>query len=301
MRLRKKKALQENTATGIISDVDLRSPAYKIVYGCIIAILIVICIFTIFPTLWIFMSAFKDMKEFLSVPPTIIPRSFEPGKIIEVWKIAHFGTHLKNSVIIIAGVLICSVVFNGMAGYVFSKLKPLGSGLVYKLIFFTMLLPTSMNLIPLYAEFVKFPVLGINLTGTYIPLWMMGAISAFNILLFRSFFNSISTSIIEAARMDGASDFGIFIKIILPLSKPIVMVVSIFAITGAWGDFLWPFMILKNEMLQPVSVMLYNIQAQLSADKYMVVMMFSIVPPLIIFLCLSKQIMGGVTIGGVKG
>ena len=298
--LSKKKKAVENISTRLINDMDIKKPEYKIIYVIIVLFLLLMCMITILPTLWVFASAFKSTKEFLAVPPTIIPRSFEPEKVIQVWGNVNFLRYLRNSVILIAGDLVCSICFNGMAGYVFSKLKPAGSAFIYRLIFITMLLPTSMNLIPLYSEFVKFPLLGINITGTFMPLWMMSAFSAFNIMLFKNFFDSIPMSIVEAARIDGESELGIFAKIIIPLSKTIVMVVAIFTIVASWGNFMWPFLILKKETMQPVSVMLYNMQSQLSVDKYMVVMMLSIIPPLIVFLCFSKQIMSGMTLGGVK-
>ena len=296
----KTKAVNESVSTRLISDSDMKRPVYKIIYFLIIAFLVGMCMLTILPTLWIFASAFKSTKEFLAIPPTIIPRSFEPGKIIDVWQNVNFFRYLKNSGILILGDLVCTIVFNGMAGYVFSKLKPAGSNFVYRLIFLTMLLPTSMNMIPLYSEFVDFPILGINITGSFIPLWMMASFSAFNIMLFKNFFDSVPTSIVEAARIDGQTEIGIFTKIIIPLSKPIIMVVSIFPIVAAWGNVMWPYLVLKKETMQPVAVMLFNMQSQLSVDKYMVVMMLSIIPPLVVFFCFSKQIMGGMNLGGVK-
>ena len=297
----KKKVVQNNAAAvRLISDSDMKRPAYKLIYCIITAFLVFMCMLTILPTLWIFASAFKNTKEFLQVPPTIIPRSFEPEKVIQVWKNINFFRYLKNSLILIVGDLTCTIIFNGMAGYVFSKLKPVGSRLIYRIVFITMLLPTSMNMIPLYSLFVKFPILGINITGNFIPLWMMSAFSAFNIMLFKNFFDSVSLSIVEAARIDGKGEMGIFTRIIIPLSKPIIMVVAIFTIVASWGNFMWPFLILKKETMQPVAVMLYNMQSQLSVDKYMVVMMLSVIPPLVIFFCFSRQIMGGMAIGGVK-
>lgn len=296
----KTKAVNESVSTRLISDNDIKRPVYKIIYFLIVAFLVGMCMLTILPTLWIFASAFKSTKEFLAIPPTIIPRSFEPGKIIDVWKNVNFFRYLKNSGILILGDLVCTIVFNGMAGYVFSKLKPAGSNFIYRLIFLTMLLPTSMNMIPLYSEFVNFPILGINITGSFIPLWMMASFSAFNIMLFKNFFDSVPTSIVEAARIDGQTEIGIFTKIIIPLSKPIIMVVAIFTIVAAWGNFMWPYLVLKKETMQPVAVMLFNMQSQLSVDKYMVVMMLSIIPPLVVFFCFSKQIMGGMNLGGVK-
>ena len=299
----KKKLMSKSSevaSTRLISNSDMKHPMYKVIYFLIIACLVIMCMTTILPTLWIFASAFKNTKEFLAVPPTIIPRSFEPEKVVEVWQNVKFFRYLKNSGIIILGDLTFTIVFNGMAGYVFSKLKPAGSAFFYRAIFITMLLPTSMNMIPLYSEFVKFPILGINITGTFLPLWMMAGFSAFNIMLFKNFFDSVSTSIVEAARIDGETELGIFTKIIIPLSKPIIMVVAIFTTVAAWGNFMWPYLVLKKETMQPVSVMLFNLQSQLSVDKYMTVMMLSIIPPLVVFFCFSKQIMGGMTLGGVK-
>lgn len=296
----KTQKVAEAISTRLISDNDIKRPAYKLIYALIFAILVAMCMLTILPTLWIFLSAFKSTKEFLAIPPTIIPRTFEPSKVLNVWKNVNFFGYLKNSLILIVGDLCATIIFNGMAGYVFSKLKPAGSGFIYRIIFLTMLLPTSMNMIPLYSEFVDFPVLGINITGSFLPLWMMSAFAAFNIMLFKNFFDSVPTSIVEAARIDGQSEIGIFTKIIIPLSKPIIMVVAIFTIVASWGNFMWPYLVLKKESMQPVAVMLFNMQSQLSADKYMVVMMLSIVPPLIIFFCFSKQIMGGMSLGGVK-
>lgn len=300
-KLLKNKKVAEGISTRLISDSDIKRPVYKLIYFIIVAILVCMCMVTILPTLWIFLSAFKNTKEFLQVPPTIIPRSFEPEKVLQVWQNVNFFRYLKNSVILILGDLFCTIVFNGMAGYVFSKLKPAGSGFIYRVIFITMLLPTSMNLIPLYSQFVNFPVLGINITGSFLPLWMMSCFSAFNIMLFKNFFDTIPAAIVEAARIDGGSELGIFTKIIIPLSKPIIMVVVIFTTVAAWGSFMWPYLVLKKESMQPVAVMLFNMQSQLSVDKYMVVMMLSIIPPLITFFCFSKQIMGGMTTGGVKG
>ena len=297
---KKLKKIQETSSTRLISDSDIKRPVYKVIYFFIVAVLVLMCMITILPTLWIFASGFKNTREFLQVPPTIIPKSFEPGKVLEVFREANFVRYLKNSAIIILGDLACTIVFNGMAGYVFSKLKPAGSKFVYKIIFITMLLPTSMNMIPLFSQFVDFPLLGINITGSYLPLWMMSCFSAFNIMLFKNFFDSIPQSIVEAARIDGESEIGIFTKIIIPLSKPIIMVVAIFTVVAAWGNFMWPYLVLKKETMQPVSVMLYNLKTQISADKYMTVMMLSIIPPLIVFFCFSKQIMGGMTLGGVK-
>ena len=131
----------------------------------------------------------------------------------------------------------------------------------------------------------------------------MSGASAFNILLFRNFFNSIPMDYIEAAGLDGCSSFGIFIKIIFPLSRPIIMVVTIFTVTGTWGNFMWPYLMLGNTNLEPVAVMLYNLSSKsgMTVDKYLLLLMMSILPMILVYAVFSKHIMGGVDIGGIKG
>ena len=122
-------------------------------------------------------------------------------------------------------------------------------------------------------------------------------------MLFKNFFNGIPISYIEAARIDGCTDFGIFGRIILPLSKPIIVVVAIFCVTGQWGNFMWPYLILGNTEKEPVAVMLYSINqfGALKQNEYMLLLMVSIVPVFIVFAIFSKQIMGGVNMSGLKG
>lgn len=110
-------------------------------------------------------------------------------------------------------------------------------------------------------------------------------------------------SYLEAARMDGCSDLGIFRRIILPSSKPILVVITIYSITGTWGNFMWPYLILGNTEKEPVAVMLYSINqfGALKQNEYMLLLMVSIVPVFIVFAIFSKQIMGGVNMSGLKG
>ena len=158
-------------------------------------------------------------------------------------------------------------------------------------------------MVPLYMTFVDVPLIHVNLIGSYLPIWILAGANAFNILLFRNFFNSIPMSYLEAARMDGCSDFGIFGRIILPLSKPIIMVVTIYSITGTWGNFMWPYLILGNTNLEPVSVMLYRLSTgtTIRDNEYMLLLMISIIPMIVMYMLFSRQIMGGLNMSGLKG
>ncbi len=288
--------------TGLLVASDFKTVKYKTIYWLFFAILLIISIVCILPILWVFISAFKDTSEFLSIPPTIIPKSFHPEKVGQVFSKLKFGIYYLNSFKLIIGSLFFCIVVNGLAGYVLSRLKPKGSGVIFTMIFWTMLLPTSLNMIPLFMSFVDVPLFHINLTNSFLPLWLMAGANAFDVLLFRNFFNAIPHAYIEAAKIDGCSNFGIFWRIIVPLSRPILMVVSIFSVQASWGSFFWPYLVLKDTDKYPVSVILYQFnEASLPIDQYMIVMMLSILPVLILFSIFSKYIIDTSNMSGLKG
>jgi len=129
----------------------------------------------------------------------------------------------------------------------------------------------------------------------------MSAASPFYILLFKSFFDSIHMSYLESTRIDGCSELGIFFKIVAPLSKPIVFSVVIFILNGIWGDFLWPYLILRDESLFTTGIKIYKMQAVAQMDTYFMAMVFVTLPPVIVYLLLQKYLMKGISLGGVKG
>lgn len=288
--------------TGLLVSQDFRMRRYRILYMVIFTIVLCFCLTVLLPCIWVLMSCFKSTQEFYSVPPTVLPNEIHLSKLVEAWKKYNFTRYYGNSILLAAGEIIFSVLFNGAGGYSISRLNPLGGKLITKLIFCSMLLPTSMTMVPLFMSFVNVPLLHINITDSYWPMYLMSAANAFNLLLFRSFFNGIDMGYIEAARIDGCNDIGIFIRIILPLSLPIVMVVSINTFNGAWSSFLWPYLIMKDKSTQPLAVQLYLLNnSSISIDKYMCVILFTVIPPSIVFIFFSKYIIGGINVGGIKG
>ena len=118
----------------ILSAIDLKSTKHQVIYWTMFAILCMISFICVFPILWVFMSAFKDTKEFLSVPPTLFPHSFQPQKLVTVWQSMNFGKYYYNSLLIILGNLISCLFFNGIMGYVLSRLRPKGYKLVFMMV-----------------------------------------------------------------------------------------------------------------------------------------------------------------------
>lgn len=291
-------------AAGIISKFDMQNPSVKVLYGVIWFFMILAVLICFLPPLWCMTSALKDSREFFSVPATIIPRSFHPEKLWETWEMLNFGQAYINTVIVLCGSLVMSLVCNGMMGYVLSRLRPRGYKLVLSLVLWTLMLPQSVSQVPLFKNFLSLPILGINITESYLPMWLLAGANAFYVLIFKSFFDGIPQSLIEAARLDGCTNLGIFFRVMLPLSKPVLMVIAIFTINASWSDFFWPYLVLGSRSeLYTVMVKIFYMAGSsgYSEDIQVVALIFTIIPPTILFLFFQRYIMSGFTLSGIKG
>lgn len=288
--------------TGALSFMDMKYRKNKVIYWCIFAIMVIIALVCLLPPLWILMSSFKSTKELLQIPPQIFPSTWDLTKFKELWSRLEFGKYYVNTIIIAAGSVVFSIVCNGMAGYVLSCLKPKAASLYATLILWTMLLPNTLSIVALFKNIIDFPIFGWNLSNTYWPLWFVHGANAFQILLYKNYFDGISSTLIEAARLDGCNRIKIFTKIILPLSKSIVAVDAIFTVNAVWGDFLIPYLTLNDPDKKTVMIAIYDMAqgVNYSLDQQLVGIVFAILPPVIIFFFLQKYIMGGVNVGGVK-
>lgn len=297
----KKKKTAKNE--GLLNWSDLKTPTGKLIYWTMFAFLLLLSLICLLPVLWMFVSGFKTNQELYAIPPKLLPSSVDFSQVVRVFQVAHVGKYALNSLWIIIGCLAFDILFNGLAGYVLSRVKPKGSALLNTAIFWTMMLP-GISMVPLYMTFVDMPIIHVNLLGSFLPLWMMAGTNAFNIFLFRNFFNSIPMDYIEAARIDGASNIKIFFRIILPLSAPILSVVTIFSVIGSWGNFFWPYLILGNTGKEPISVMLYSLTqsgSPFKANEQMLIMMMAAIPSIIVYAIFSKKILGGLNMSGIKG
>ena len=287
--------MSKNKANGMILDVERRQPKIKLVYMFIYAVLILVSITILLPIIWILLSSLKDTKEFLQVPPTLLPKNWDFGKFIDVWHKSAIDTAYLSTIILVSGEVICSSVLNGLVGYALSRLKPKGSKLVFICILWLMMIPHNLSMVPKFISFI-----GLGLADSYLPFWMMAGCNLFHVLLFKDFFDTIPKALIEAARIDGCSELGIFMKIVLPLSKPIVMTNAIFTFTGGWGEFLFPYLMIKDTAMQPIAIKLFTLKEVLPVDEYMVALILAIVPPLLVFCFLQKYVLDGMEAGGVK-
>ncbi|MBO5060986.1 MAG: carbohydrate ABC transporter permease [Clostridia bacterium] len=294
---------KRNMDKGVLTNIDMKRPRYKALYWTMLAILIIwsvgICVF---PVVWVMLTGFKTPQEMYAIPATLFPENFELSKIVRVWNEMKFYKYYLSTFIMSAGAVVFTLVICGLGGYVLSRLKPRGSKIVFAVFFWLMLMPGTMRTVPLYMTFKDFPYLHINMLNSYLPIWLMAAADIFNIILFKNFFDGISNQILEAARVDGASNIRIFFQIILPLSLPVFWTVAIFTFNGNFGQFFWPFLLISEKEMTVLGVQLFNLKnSTFSMDYQMLALLFAMIPQLIIFAVFQRQIIGGVNVGGVKG
>lgn len=294
---------------GILASSDLKNFKGKLLYWFLFAILVISSAISLFPAIWTVLTAFKDTEEIYK-SFSLLPKDMSPAtmlkRITDSWSALQLGSSFINTIVLSLGNLFFTIIVCGFAGYVLSKLKPRGSRAVFVLIVWTMMMPAQMRLVPNYITMLHFPFaydfgMGINLLDTYWPMWLGSAANAFNVILFKNAFDGLSKSYVEAAKMDGCSNFGIFFKIMFPLSMPVIIFVSIGALSGAWSDFFNPLLYLDKLTVTPLKIYRLQGDSSIQMNTRFMGFVFASIPPLLIFSIFQKRIMGGINIGGVKG
>jgi len=306
----------------------------------------------LFPVWWMVITSVKPTREVYQFPPSLWPKNpslicyklfFHLAQEFDLTSMGYrlrfpFYVYLKNSLIMTGTIMIIQIPLCALLGYSLSKLySPRWNRILFLFCIGTMMIPGQIALIPSYLimRHFPFPTLNIpkipftntpfpthNFLETYWAVILPGMYSAFNVLLFKGFFDTIPNELINAARLDGSSEIGIMRRIILPISKPIFAVVAYFTFSGAWNSFMWPLIVLPNDDKWPLSVMLYKLQQQLAAFQptarehdpqilraiqmgmgYNALMALGIlesIPVFIMFLIFREYLMTGIKLRGFK-
>lgn len=294
--------------TGLLSHSDLKTFKGQTIHWIFVAILFVVVLISVIPALWVVMVAFKDTQE-IYTSTNFFPKDMSFGKMIgritESWEILNLGDTILLTLFKSLGDLAITLVFCGFSGYALSKLKPKGTKLIFMLIVWTMMMPSQIRMLPDYMTMLHFPFAydwgGINLLNTYWPLWLAHAVNSYIIILFKNGFDSISPSIVEAAKIDGCSNLGIFFKIMLPLSGSVVMYISIITLQGAWTEYFGPLVYLTDNYTLPLKIFKMSTAPNVKMNTYFMGLVFSSIPSFIVFLIFQKRILGGINVGAVKG
>ncbi|MBC2184430.1 carbohydrate ABC transporter permease [Listeria sp. FSL L7-0233] len=262
----------------------------------VITILTVGGFFMILPFIWMVLSSLKTDAEILKIPPTIWPETFTLDNFTKLFTEMDFAVYLKNTLIIVFFSFF-GLFLNAMAGYGFAKFKFKGKNKLFYLVLATMMIPGQVTMIPVYLL-----LNAAGLTNTMTGIVLPGLVGAFGIFLFRQFMSTISDDLLEAARLDGASEFYIFWRIVIPISRPVLAVQGILTFIAGWNSFLWPLIIANDEKFYTLSVGLQLLKGQYGSNYalQMAGATFMVIPIILIFMTFQKYILKGFNVSGMK-
>jgi len=254
------------------------------------------------PIVWLAKSAITPTQDTLIQPMSVFPHGFAWGNLSDAWTQVDIGLYLWNTIVIAFGSWIFQIIVSTTGAYALSVLRPKWGRLIMAALLTTLFVPSVVLLVPLYIEIVHPPLIGGTYVNSYWAIWLPEAASAFNVVLMKRFFDNLPREILEAARIDGCGRLRLFASIVLPMSKPILGVVSIFAVLASWKDFLWPLLVLTDASKQPLSVRLPTIQGQTELGVFLAAMLIACLVPIIGFLFLQRWFLRGTGLSGaLKG
>lgn len=285
--------------TGVLNFSDYRKIHNKIIYAIFITILVLFVLVALVPIIWLFITSFKTIQEINSTKYHLFPEVFDITKIFKVWQKMDLLKYYGNTLLVVIGAIICSVIFNGLLAYVVGILKPVGYKIINILVLLGYMIPSALSIVPLFMEITK-----LGLINSYLPLCLTFGANAYYYMLLKNSFEKTPQSFIEAARIDGLGDIKIFFKVIVPLNKSIIGVVAIFTMTASYCDFLLPKLVLQNESLATIMVYIYNLGTMTTptfdTSDFLLLLVISMIPQIVLFIIFQKQILGGTTSGGIK-
>jgi multiple sugar transport system permease protein len=220
----------------------------------------------------------------------------------DAWSGVQVSRYFWNSVVLAIGSWLTQLVVATTAGFALSVLRPKCGRILMGLVLTTLFVPVAVLVVPLYVEIVQPPLIHHSFIDSYWAIWLPAGASAFNVVLVKRFLDNLPCEMFDAARVEGAGAFRLFGSIALPMSRPILGVVSVFAILASWKDFLWPFLVLANPDEQPLSVGLPTIQAHTELGVFLAALFIASLVPIIGFLIFQRSFLrdGGLR-GAIKG
>ncbi|MER3481033.1 MAG: sugar ABC transporter permease [Meiothermus sp.] len=250
----------------------------------------------IFPFLWMLLTSLKPFQEVFDLK--LFPQSATLNNYRQVLLETQFPRWFFNSLVVAVITTLSVLFFDSLVGYTLAKLRFPGKGVIFVLILSTLMVPTEMLIIPWYVMSAEN-----GWVNTYWGLLFPGLMSAFGVFLLRQFFQTLPGDLLDAGRMDGLSEFGVFWRVAFPLVRPALAALGIFTFLGNWNAFLWPLVIVQTAEMRtlPVGVALFSGEAGTAWNLIMAASSLAVLPVLLVFLFFQRQIIEGVVLTGVKG
>ncbi|MFI7341210.1 carbohydrate ABC transporter permease [Streptomyces sp. NPDC050085] len=299
---RRRGAWAEGHARTIVSPLELKSRwGRKIYWTLLTVVLLVFTLVFVFPLYWMVTGAMKSGEEIAQMPPTFFPKSPDLGVFADAWELFDMGTLLKNTLFYAVGAWLFALAVDVCAAYALSKLRPMFGNVILAGMLATLMIPPIVVMIPAYITVTDVPIFGWHLLNSPWAIWFPVAANGFNIFLLKRFFDSIPNEILEAAEIDGVPPWRVLVSIILPISRPILGVVSIFTVVMVFKDFVWPLLVLPDSEKMTVSVGLSQTAGAVTQNQIMAGLVIASVPMIIVFFFFQRSIMAGLTAGSLKG
>lgn len=288
---------------GVLSDADRRRPLVRLTWRTLhTALLVILVVWCLGPLLLLAKFAVTPTQDILRTPLAFFPNGVAWENLDRAWNDVHISLYFLNTVYVALGSWLVQIIVAVTGAYVISVLRPRWSRYLHSAVLATLFVPGVVLLVPLYLTVLNPPFLGTSLVDTFWAVWLPAGASAFNVVIVARFFDSLPREIFEAARVDGAGPFRLLRSIVLPMSRPIVGVVSVFAVIASWKDFLWPMLVLSRPELQPLSVRLPALEASTDKGVFLAALAIATVFPVVLFLVFQRVFLRGAGLGGaVKG
>lgn len=265
----------------------------------LIFVLLIGAVFTIAPFYWTLISSFKTPNEYYVFPPTWWPNPFtlDNWKGLSSLEVGNFSNFALNSLFVCVTGTLITLLTSSMAGYIFAKYNFKGRDLAFLAILSLMMIPFNVTMIPIYKLMVT-----LHWNNTFIPLILTFGYYPFGIFLMRQFIHSIPSELIDAARIDGANEFDIFFRIIIPLSTAALSALGIFVFITLWDDFLWPFIIIDDPSLYTLPLGLSQFRGKLGMNVGGLAAgsMLAVLPVIVVYLFAQRRFIEGITMTGMK-
>ena len=292
-----------NTRT-LVSETQLRRGRNRVVYWVLLTVITALFVVAfVLPLYWMVTGALKTPAELAQATPTVIPQDPQPANFSTAWEQMRIAKYFANTVFYAVGGWLIQLIVDVAAAYALSKLRPMLGKLLLGMMLASLMLPAAALLVPAYLTITDVPIFGWNLIDTPWALWLPAAANAFNIYVLKRFFDQIPNDLLDSAQIDGAGKLRILWSIVLPLSRPVLGVVSIFAIIAMWKDFLWPLLVLQDTDKQTLSVALSRLAntSQVPQTEFLAGLVIASVPMVVIFLIFQRSIISGLSAGSMKG
>jgi multiple sugar transport system permease protein len=292
----------ETRVRTIISPHQLNSPRGRRIYWAVLVTVVVLfTLVFVFPLYWMVTGAMKTGDEIARMPPTLFPAEPTFDAFAEAWELFDIGLLLRNTTFYALGGWLFTMAVDVTAAFALSKLRPMFGNVILGAMLATLMIPPMVVLIPTYLTIVDVPLFGWHLLNTPWALWFPAAANGFNIFLLKRFFDSIPRELLEAAAIDGAGPVRMLWSIVMPVSRPILGVVSIFTIVNSYRDFVLPLLVLPDSDKMTISVGLSQTAGAVSQNAIMGGLVIASVPAIVVFFVFQRHIMAGLTAGSLKG